>query len=158
VRGVLYLSCSVGLSYSGASCSPAPSAQAPVLIDIERPKALSAEAPPASPSSSARPQRTEEDRRREGAERDQVVRNSQTVAELRPRLKHCFLSYVPGVQRRRVIVEFEVQRDGSASGLRLDPPFPIVALNSCMQRVLSATHFELGAGEAAQMRVPLRLP
>lgn len=110
--------------------------------------------PPAMPSTEA-PVRREP--RLDARERDEVRRATEAIYDLRPALHRCFLAHHPNFQQRRVVIEFTLQRDGRASGVKLRPASAAPQLLACLERVVSNASFEPRALGTAVVRVPLKL-
>lgn len=140
-----------------SSCGGAGTPQAEVVVEIPETKGSRAPKPPkaAPAAASAAPLR---DRNQEALEREEVRRASETIFALRPQFSHCFLAYLPGVQKRKVVIEFTVERDGSARNMKLTPALGLPALDECLRRVLSRTQFDPPSLDVAKVRVPLKIP
>lgn len=127
-----------------------------VWVDIEKPPASAAtrvvapprESPEADP---ALPERADED------ERDRMRRIGDVFGSLRPKFLHCFLSYLPRLEKHRVMVEFVLQRDGSVKDVRITPGFGQPKLLQCVERVLAGAHFDAPPLGQAKVRVPLKV-
>jgi hypothetical protein len=89
-------------------------------------------------------------------ERERARRAGEAIADVRPRLEHCFLSHV-SVRRRKVVVEFVLRQDGHVEGVTLSPKLGGPDLEDCIWRVLQSANLEPPRHGAAAIRVPLKL-
>jgi hypothetical protein len=145
------------LLWSSAALGCAAPADRPALVvDVPEPgpHTESPQPPTEAPETTTAPARDPEVER---AERESLVRASETVANLRPGIEQCFLAHSSGSKKRRVVVHFIVRISGRATGVTLEPNLGNSALKTCVRRAFRTVRFEPPAQDGMRMSVPLKL-